>query len=130
MKLLLLIAIGVTIVTSAEVPIEAVQDWERNISGFKEKCIEETKVDPDLIYNMEKKLDFSKNEALKCYYYCIYKNAKICDDNGQFTGERYTNKISTVPLSLTTRCTSETVHLEGCEKAYQLAICIIKGLVV
>ena len=96
------------------------------VAPHKPSCLDETKVNPDLIENVLMKLDFNEDDALKCYFDCVMTKASAVKDNSELEVS-FVNKImGDAPASLSESVIANCKGVDGgskCDKYYGMFKC-------
>jgi len=128
MKVAFLVLVLVVAATATDVAdILNVSDAQKaNLKRIEKECIEETKVDADLVHKFDEG-QFADTPELRCYYSCYNIKYGSMDKNGVYDMEKMKPILPESHIKIVEKC----ITIKGedvCDTAYQAYKCYIKHL--
>uniref|UniRef100_A0A1Y1KF93 Uncharacterized protein n=1 Tax=Photinus pyralis TaxID=7054 RepID=A0A1Y1KF93_PHOPY len=129
MKILLLLAFGLTAVVAKKIPVQIGVKWEDSIKDYKNQCLKKSGADLKQVDDFTHGVEFANNEAIGCYYNCIYPKFNVIKEDGQFNVNQFTASFPWVSKESAKKCASIAKPVSPeCKKSYEMAKCIIMQL--
>ncbi|KAF5297954.1 hypothetical protein FQR65_LT09865 [Abscondita terminalis] len=118
---------------SRQMPEEVIKLWLELIEPYNDACIKKTNPEPNDLDAIIHRGFLPLNDAVNCYFNCLYEHTGILKANGEVHIEQMMSLLSYMTHELSHMCTAEAEWYTGsnmCEKAYVLGNCVIHALSV
>nr|USF20779.1 odorant-binding protein [Lasioderma serricorne] len=124
------IVAGIVALVAVVAAQELTPQQRETIRTFRQDCLNETKVDPNLVYGADRG-EFPEDEKLKCFAKCFYRKVGFIDDAAELKLDYIKSKIPEgvdrkKALDVIEKC-KDTKGTDACDKAFKLHKCYFEN---